>query len=160
MLTLAISCLTMSNFLDWWFLCNTVLDSTGLYLLSPPDTSTTEHRFHCGRAASFSGAISSCPLFFPSSMLDTFGPEGLVFSVLSFCLFILSRCSRGKNTGVGCHFLLPRIFLTQGSNLGLPHCRQTLYRLSHQGSPNYTSLLGLLLTMRATPILLRDSCTQ
>ena len=32
----------------------------------------------------------------------------------------------GKNTGVGCHFLLQRIFLTQGSNLGLLHCRQTL----------------------------------
>ena len=32
----------------------------------------------------------------------------------------------GKNTGVGCHFLLQGIFLTQGSNPGLPHCRQTL----------------------------------
>ena len=40
----------------------------------------------------------------------------------------------GKSTGVGCHFLLQRIFLTQGSNLGLAHCRQTLYCLSHQGS--------------------------
>ena len=29
------------------------------------------------------------------------------------------------------------IFPTQGSNLGLLHCRQTLYRLSHQGSTNY-----------------------
>ena len=27
----------------------------------------------------------------------------------------------GKNTGVGCHFLLKGIFLTQGSNLGLLH---------------------------------------
>ena len=27
---------------------------------------------------------------------------------------------------MGCHFLLQEIFLTQGSNLGLPHCRQTL----------------------------------
>ena len=36
----------------------------------------------------------------------------------------------GKSTGVGCHFLLQRIFLTQGSNPGLPHYRQTLYRLS------------------------------
>ena len=27
------------------------------------------------------------------------------------------------------------IFQTQGSNPGLPHCRQTLYPLSHQGSP-------------------------
>ena len=34
--------------------------------------------------------------------------------------------SPGKNTGVGCHFLLQRIFPTQGSNPGLPHCRQTL----------------------------------
>ena len=41
----------------------------------------------------------------------------------------------GKSTGVGCHFLLQRIFLTQGSNPGLLHCRQMLYSLSHQGSP-------------------------
>ena len=41
----------------------------------------------------------------------------------------------GKSTGVGCHFLVQRIFLTQGSNLGLLHSRQTLYPLSHQGSP-------------------------
>jgi len=37
----------------------------------------------------------------------------------------------GKSTGVGCHILLKGIFLTQGSNLALPHCRQTLYHLSH-----------------------------
>ena len=35
---------------------------------------------------------------------------------------------------LGCHFLLQGLFLTQGSNPGLPHCRQTLYRLSHQGN--------------------------
>ena len=35
--------------------------------------------------------------------------------------------SPGKNTGL--------IFLTQGSNRGLLHCRQILYHLSHQGSP-------------------------
>ena len=34
--------------------------------------------------------------------------------------------SPGKNTGVGCHFLLQGIFLTQGSNPSFPHCRQTL----------------------------------
>ena len=34
--------------------------------------------------------------------------------------------SPGKKTGVGCHFLLQGIFPTQGSNPGLPHCRQTL----------------------------------
>ena len=41
----------------------------------------------------------------------------------------------GKNTGVGCHFLLQGIFPTQELNRGLPHCRQTLYHLSYQGSP-------------------------
>ena len=43
--------------------------------------------------------------------------------------------SPGKNTEVGCHALLQGIFLTQGSKPGLPHCRQILYLLSHQGSP-------------------------
>ena len=32
----------------------------------------------------------------------------------------------GRSTGVGCHFLLQGIFLTQGSNPSLAHCRQTL----------------------------------
>ena len=36
--------------------------------------------------------------------------------------------SPGKNTGVGCHALRQRIFLAQGSNLRLLHCRQILYR--------------------------------
>ena len=40
---------------------------------------------------------------------------------------------QAKNTGVGCHSLLQGIFLTQGSNPGLLHCKQILYHLSHQG---------------------------
>ena len=44
--------------------------------------------------------------------------------------------SLGKNTGVGCHALLHGIFLTQGSNQRLLHCRLILYQLSHQGGPN------------------------
>ena len=43
--------------------------------------------------------------------------------------------SPGKNTGVGCHALLQGIFSTQRKNLGLLHCRQILYQLSHQGNP-------------------------
>ena len=39
--------------------------------------------------------------------------------------------SPGKNTGVGCHFLLQGIFWNQGSNSGLLHCRWILYHLSH-----------------------------
>ena len=34
---------------------------------------------------------------------------------------------------MGCHFLLQGIFLAQELNPGLPHCRQTLYHLSHWG---------------------------
>ena len=33
----------------------------------------------------------------------------------------------GKDTEVVCYFPLEGIFLTQGLNLGLLHCRQTLY---------------------------------
>ena len=43
--------------------------------------------------------------------------------------------SPGQNTGLGSLSLLQGIFPTQGSNLGLPHCEQILYQLSHKGSP-------------------------
>ena len=43
--------------------------------------------------------------------------------------------SPSQNTGVGSLSLLRGIFPTQGSNPGLPHCRQFLYQLSHTGSP-------------------------
>ena len=43
--------------------------------------------------------------------------------------------SPGKNAGVGSHFLLWGIFLTQGLNPCLLQCRWILYYLSHQGSP-------------------------
>ena len=43
--------------------------------------------------------------------------------------------SPDQNTGLGCCSLLQGIFPTQGSNPGLPHCRQILYQLSHKGSP-------------------------
>ena len=43
--------------------------------------------------------------------------------------------SPGQNAGVGSLSLLQGIFLTQGSNPGLPCCRWILHQLSHQGSP-------------------------
>ena len=43
--------------------------------------------------------------------------------------------SPGQNTRVGSPSLLQGIFPTQGSNPGLPHCRQILYQLSHKESP-------------------------
>ena len=50
-------------------------------------------------------------------------------------LFVTPRNSPGQNTGVGSLSLLQGIYPIQGSNPGLPHCRQILYQLSHQGSP-------------------------
>ena len=57
------------------------------------------------------------------------------FSRVQLCVILQTAATRlprpwdspGKNTGVGCHFLLQGIFPTQGSNPGLLHCRQTLY---------------------------------
>ena len=43
--------------------------------------------------------------------------------------------SPGQNTGVGNLSLFQGIFWTQGLNLGLPHCRQILYQLSHKETP-------------------------
>ena len=41
--------------------------------------------------------------------------------------------SPGQNTGVGSLSLIQGIFLTQGSNLGLLHCRWILNQFSHKG---------------------------
>ena len=49
---------------------------------------------------------------------------------LQHARLLCPRDSPGKNTGVGCHFLLQGIFLIQESNPCLQHCRQILYRLS------------------------------
>ena len=57
-------------------------------------------------------------------------------SIMSDSLQSMDYGPPGKNTGVGCHALLQGSFLTHGSNLGLLHCRQILYHLSHQGSPS------------------------
>ena len=40
-----------------------------------------------------------------------------------------------QESGVDCHSLLQRIFLTQGLNPGLLHCRQILYHLSYREDP-------------------------
>ena len=42
---------------------------------------------------------------------------------------------------MGSHSLLQGTFLIQGSNPGLPHCRQILYLLSHQRSPSIFPLI-------------------
>ena len=55
--------------------------------------------------------------------------------------------SPGQNTGVGSCSLLQGIFPTQGSNPGLPHCRQILYQLSQEcWSGSLFLLQGIFLT--------------
>ena len=62
-------------------------------------------------------------------MPESLWPHGL-WPTRLLCLWN----SLGKNSGVVGHFLLHGIFPSQGLNLGLLHCRQILYCLSHQGS--------------------------
>ena len=64
-----------------------------------------------------------------SVMSDSLQPHGLQPARL-----LCPWSSPGKNSGVGCHYLLQGIFPTQVSNPGLLNCRQISYRLSHQGS--------------------------
>ena len=47
--------------------------------------------------------------------------------------------------------LLPGIFLTQGLNPGLPHCRWILYQPSHQGNPKNKGVDSLFLLQRDLP---------
>ena len=55
-----------------------------------------------------------------------------------------------QNTGVGSHSLLQGICPTQGSNPGLPHCRQMLYHLSHRGSPRILEWVAFLFSIESS----------
>ena len=74
--------------------------------------------------------VCVCVCVSHSVMSDSLWPHGLWPARL-----LCPWDSPGKNTGVGCHALLQGIFPTQGSNLGLCHCRKILYHLSYLGSP-------------------------
>ena len=50
----------------------------------------------------------------------------------------LSMEFSSKNTGVGCHFLLQGIFLTQGLKLCCLHWQADSLSLSHLGSPHHS----------------------
>ena len=52
----------------------------------------------------------------------------------------LGENSPGKNTGMGSLSFIQGIFQIQELNQGLLHCRQILYQLSYQGSPNPVNL--------------------
>ena len=58
---------------------------------------------------------------------------------------VCSWNSLGKNTGVGSHSLLQGIFLTQGLNLGLLHCRQIFLLSELPGKPHSHQLVAVSL---------------
>ena len=89
------------------------------------------------------GKLSSCLLHSYDALKEKVKVESLAAqSCLTLCNPVDRRLPRllcqwdfpGKNTGVDRHFLLQTIFTIQGLNPGLPHCRQMLSSLSHQGS--------------------------
>ena len=51
---------------------------------------------------------------------------------------------------VGSLSFLQGIFPTQGSNLGLPHCRWILYQLSHKGSPRVLEWVAYTFSSRSS----------
>ena len=59
--------------------------------------------------------------------------------------------SLGKDIGMRSQSLLQGIFLTQGSNPGLPYCRQILYCLSHKGSPRITKWVAYPFSRGSSP---------
>ena len=68
-------------------------------------------------------------------MSNSLQPHGLLLASL-----LSTWNSSGKNIGVGCHSFPQRIFLSQGSNPGLLHCRQILYCLSHQEALSWENI--------------------
>ena len=75
-----------------------------------------------------------------SAVSSSLGPHGLQPARLLY-----PQSFPGKNTGVGCHFLLQGIFPTQGSNLHLLcllHWQVDSLPLSHLGSPCPWDCLG------------------
>ena len=92
-----------------------------------------------------SASFVSTPIF-ASNIGKGKGRESVNFSVLSDPFTTpwtaahqtpLSMNSPGKNTGVGCHFLLQGTFPTQRLNPGLLHCRQILLPSEPTGKPYY-----------------------
>ena len=77
-----------------------------------------------------------------SAMSDSLWSHGLWPTRLR-CLWDFTS----KSTGLGCHFLLQGIFLTQDQTWVSHIAKQTLYHLSHQGSP-FTALILLNSSLR------------
>ena len=71
------------------------------------------------RMDTYEPCVSTKSLHLSPTLLRPYGPQT--------ARLLCAWDSPGKNAGMGCHFLLQRIFPTQGSNPGLLHCRRILY---------------------------------
>ena len=120
--TLAVSYLTVSSLI--WFM-NLTFQVPVQYcslqhwtLLSPPNISTAERCFHFGPATSFFPELLVTVI--SSSPVAYWTPSNLGAHLLASYLFAFSCCpwgSPGKNSGVGCHFLLQWTRFCQNSSL-------------------------------------------
>ena len=114
-----------------WAVCQFSLPSDGKVSTEKGVVSThkTPCSWTCLHLDLLTMITQSCPTFLQ--------PHGLLFTRL-----LCPQNSPGKNTGVGSHSLLQRIFPPQGLNPGLLHCRRgILYHLSHLGSAYHTGPL-------------------
>ena len=149
--TLAIPCLIMSNLP--WFMALTFQDPMQYCslqqqtLLSPPDTSTTEHRFCSDPAASC--FLDLLVIALRPSLVERWTSYDLRGSSSSVTYVAFSYCSRGshdKNMGVVCHSLLQWTTFCQNFSLwpiclGWPCTAQLIVSLNY-ASPFTTTRLG------------------
>ena len=128
-----------SNPLSWW--CHPTISSSVVPFSSclqsfPASGSFPMSQFFSSGGQSIGASVSASVL--PMNIQDWF-PLGLTGLIsLRFDLSrIFSNTTVQKHQFFGTQFsslsLLQGIFPTQGSNLGLPHCRQILYQLNYQG---------------------------
>ena len=87
-----------------------------------------------------------------SVMSDSLQPYGLQ-PARPFCPWNFP----GQNNGACCHFLLQGIFPTQGSNPGLPHCRQILY---HWATGEALQIAQVFLFQTQLPLAQSLNCPQ
>ena len=137
MFILAISCLTTAD-LPWFMdLTGMDLDSYAILFFTASDFTFITRHIH--NWASFplwpscfilSGAVSSCPLLFPSSMLDPFRPGGTHLSVSYFFVFLYSLWGSHLTASILGWFAIP-------SSSESHFVRTLLYDLSIFGGPTW-----------------------
>ena len=120
----------LKTFTSW--VCSTSV--TGLAQLSYPQTSRQQLQLVFPVQPQLNDRVLQASRLYKKVKTKTKTKKHQGSQCLQDCLPLISPYthiwgwgSPGKNTGVGCHFLLPGIFLTRGLNPGLLHCRRFLY---------------------------------